>query len=165
MNGSELQKLNAAVEFLLAQESFSITVQRLQEELACSNETFVWSTVNLDSIPCERPASIQSCWIFHLRKDVSSGYHYHPNSVQHMIVVSGQGTSNIGGTRRTMVPFASAEHSLTDKWHIIEQAVPHEFMPEREDMTVVSFHTCEAGELEEIACDTGGSRLYEGPDA
>jgi len=26
---------------------------------------------------------------------------------------------------------------------------------------VVSFHTCEADELEEVACGTGESRLYE----
>jgi hypothetical protein len=64
-----------------------------------------------------------------------------------------------------MVPFASKEHSLQDKWYVIPQGEPHEFTPEGEDMTVVSFHTCEAHELEEIACETGGTRIYERPDA
>ncbi len=165
MKESDLQKLNTAVEYLLRQESFSTTVERLKGELAGSKETFVWSTVELDSIPCELPADIKSCWIFHLRKDIPSGSHYHPNSVQHMVVVSGRGKSIVDGTRRTMVPFASSEHSLTDKWYVIGQDVPHEVVPEREDMTVVSFHTCDASELEEIACESGGKRLYEGHDA
>jgi mannose-6-phosphate isomerase-like protein (cupin superfamily) len=165
MKESDLQKLNTAVEYLLSQESFSTIVERLKGELAGSKETFVWSTVELDSIPCELPAYIKSCWIFHLRKDIPSGSHYHPNSVQHMIVVAGRGKSIVDGTCRTMVPFASSEHSLTDKWYVIGQDVPHEFVPEREDMTVVSFHTCDASELEEIACESGGKRLYEGHDA
>lgn len=165
MKESDLQKLNTAVEYLLRQESFSTTVKRLKGELAGSKETFVWSTIELDSIPCELPVDIKSCWIFHLRKDIPSGSHYHPNSVQHMVVVTGRGKSIVDGTRRTMVPFASSEHSLTDKWYVIGQDVPHEFVPEREDMTVVSFHTCDASELEEIACESDGKRLYEGHDA
>jgi hypothetical protein len=28
-------------------------------------------------------------------------------------------------------------------------------------MVVVSFHTCEASELEEVSCETGEKRLYE----
>ena len=165
MNESDLQRLSVAVEFLLAQESFLSTVERLKDELADSEETFVWSTVDLDSIPCELPVSIKSCWIFHLRKGVPSGCHYHPNSIQHMVMVNGQSTSYIGGTRRTVAPFASSEHTLADKWLIIAQGVPHEFVPEQDDMTVVSFHTCDAGELKEVDCETNGTRLYENPDA
>ncbi len=165
MDERDLQKLSAAVEYLLRQEAFAATVERLKRELAGSKETFVWSTVELASIPCELPVGIRSCWIFHLRKDVPSGCHYHPNSVQHMAVVGGQGTSVVGGMCRPMVPFAPPDGALADRWHVIGQGVPHEFLPECEDMTVVSFHTCAASELEEIACETGGKRLYEGPDA
>jgi hypothetical protein len=165
MNEADLQKLDKAVAHLLRQESFPTTIERLKIELAESKEAFVWSTVALDAIPCELPAGIKSCWIFHLRKDVPSGCYLHPNSVQHMVMVTGQGLSIVGGMRRTMASFASSEKSLADKWYVIEQGVPHEFIPERVDMTVVSFHTCEASELEEIACETGGKRLYEGPDA
>jgi mannose-6-phosphate isomerase-like protein (cupin superfamily) len=165
MDETDLRKLNSAVEFLVEGESFSSAVERLKAELVQSTETFVWATVDLTSIPCELPEGIKSCWIFYLRKDMPSGRHYHPNSVQHMVVVEGQGTSNIGGERRVLVPFRTPGRSLADKWLIIGQGVPHEFIPEREDMTVVSFHTCAASELEEIECKTGGSRLYEGPDA
>jgi len=165
MNETELQKLDTAVAYLLRQEFFATTLERLKRELAASKETFVWSTVALDAIRCELPAGIKSCWIFHLRKDVPSGCHFHPNSVQHMVMVAGQGLSIVGGTRRTMVPFAAPENSLADKWYVIGKDVPHEFIPEQVDMTVVSFHTCEASALEEIACATGGKRLYEGPEA
>ena len=64
-----------------------------------------------------------------------------------------------------MVSFASSEHSLTDKWYVIDQDMPHEFIPEREDMTVVSFHTCDESKLEEVDCESGGKRLYEDHDA
>lgn len=163
MNESDLQMLSVAVQFLLTQETLSSTIERLREELARSKETFVWSTVDLDSIPCEVPAGIRSCWVFPLRKDVPSGCHYHPNSIQHMVVVNGHGWSNIGGTHARTIPFSSSEHPLADKWFVIDRCVPHEFMPEREDMTVVSFHTCDESELEEVACETGAARLYEDP--
>ena len=165
MDLAGLRKLSAAVEYLMDQESFSCTVNRLKDELVHSTENFVWATVDLDSIPCEMPAVIESCWIFYLRRDVPSGSHYHPNSIQHMILIAGHGTSNIDGERRPMVPLTSPEHSLADKCLIIDQGVPHEFTPERDDMIVVSFHTCSASELEEIDCETGGARHYARPDA
>ena len=165
MNQSDLQKLSAAVEYLLQQEDFSRNIERLQQDLANSTETFVWSTVELDAIPTELPTSIKSGWIFHLRQDVPSGAHYHPNSIQHMIMVSGKGTSLVGDTRKQIIPLAAPNHSLADKWYVIDQNVPHEFFPEGENMTVISFHTCSADELEEVACETGGKRLYEGSNA
>jgi len=61
-----------------------------------------------------------------------------------------------------MASLGSPGYSLPDIWYVIDEGVPHEFFPEEEDMVVVSFHTCEAHELEEVACGTGESRLYEG---
>jgi hypothetical protein len=165
VNLSDLEKLHAAVESLLRQESFSGTVERLRLELRGSPQPFVWSTVALNTISVSLPAPIKSCWMFLLKRDVPSGCHYHPNSVQHMIALTGHGRSKVGGVERTMIPLGSARHSITEKWHVIGEGVPHEFFPEGEDMTVVSFHTCEAAELEEIACGSGASRIYETPDA
>src|SRR5262249_11165107 len=102
-----------------------------------------------------------SCWIFLLKRDVPSGSHYHPNSVQHMVAVNGRGRSKVGGAERPLIPFGSDRHSIQEKWHIIGQGVPHEFFPESEDMAVVSFHTCAAAELEEIASGSGARRIYE----
>jgi hypothetical protein len=161
MDLRDLEKLHLAVEWLLGQESFSRAVQHLKVELGGAQEPFVWSTVELDTIPVALPAAIKSCWIFLLKRGVPSGSHFHPNSVQHMIALNGRGRSNVGGVERTMIPVASARHSIEEKWHVIGQGVPHEFFPEGEDMAVVSFHTCAAAELEEIASGSGARRLYE----
>lgn len=164
MNATDIKKLHTAVEWLLGQEFFPKAVERLRVELSGSREPFVWSTIALDTISVALPAEIKSCWIFHLKRDVPSGCHYHPNSVQHMIALNGRGRSNVGGIDRAMIPFGSASHSIEEKWYVIGEGVPHEFFPEGKDMTVVSFHTCEAGELEEIACGSGASRVYEPSD-
>ena len=161
MNLNHLKKLNAAVESLVRQESFPRAVERLRLELNGSPEPFVWSTVDLDTLGVALPASIKSGWIFLLRSDVPSGCHYHPNSVQHMVVLNGQGRSKVGAVERPMIPFGRAGHSIEEKWYVIEEGVPHEFFPEGEHMTVVSFHTCAAFDLEEIACGNGNSRKYE----
>jgi hypothetical protein len=161
---SDLKKLHAAVDALLRQESFSRDVERLRLELSGSPEPFVWSTVDLGGLGVALPASIKSGWIFLLRSDAPSGCHYHPNSVQHMVALNGRGRSKVGGVERPMIPFGRAGHSIEEKWYVIGEGVPHEFFPEGEDMTVVSFHTCEAFELEEIACGSGTSRKYESSD-
>jgi len=161
VNLNDLKKLNAAVESLVRQESFPRAVERLRLELNGSPEPFVWSTVDLDTLGVALPASIKSGWIFLLRSDVPSGCHYHPNSVQHMVVLNGQGRSKVGAVERPMIPFGRAGHSIEEQWYVIEEGVPHEFFPEGEHMTVVSFHTCAAFDLEEIACGNGNSRKYE----
>jgi mannose-6-phosphate isomerase-like protein (cupin superfamily) len=156
----DLQKLNSAVALMVNQDAFGKTANGLQEALSHSSEPFVWSVIDLNSIQIELPQKIKSCWIFVLKKDVPSGCHYHPNSVQHMVMIKGQGTSKVGGQSKRILPFGSA-NPLEDVWYVIGKSVPHEFFPENEDMIVVSFHTCEADQLEEIACDTGEKRLYE----
>jgi mannose-6-phosphate isomerase-like protein (cupin superfamily) len=162
MDSNDLEKLNTAVGFLIDQETFRKIIEQLSKEIDHSQEPFVWSVVDLNSIDRELPANIRSCWIFVLKKDVSSGCHYHPNSIQHMVAVKGQGMSKVGDISKRIVQFDSANHSLSDIWYVIGTGVPHEFFPEEKDMVVVSFHTCEANELEEVACETGERRLYEG---
>jgi hypothetical protein len=160
VNLSDLEKLHSAVEWLQQQEFFSAAVERLRVELSGSQEPFVWTTVAVDTIGVALPAPIKSCWIFLLKRDVPSGSHYHPNSVQHMIALNGQGQSNVGGAYRAMIPFGSAS-SIEEKWYVIREGIPHEFFPEGEDMAVVSFHTCAPTELEEIASGSGAKRIYE----
>jgi hypothetical protein len=161
MDLGDLEKLHAAVEWLLRQESLSRAIERLSMELRGSHEPFVWTSIDLDTIPVALPPSIKSCWVFLLKRDVPSGSHYHPNSVQHMVALNGHGRSNVGGIERTMIPFGSAHSSLEEKWHVIGKGISHEFFPEGEDMAVVSFHTCAAAELEEVATGSGARRIYE----
>ena len=153
MTTNDLDKLSTAVEFLINHNPVVETIERLDHEVDHSSEPFVWSVIDLSSILHQLPETIKSGWIFVLKKDVSSGCHYHPNSIQHMIAVKGQGMSKVGGESKRL---------LSNTWVVIEKNVPHEFVPEGENMVVVSFHTCEANELEEIGCDTGEKRLYEG---
>ena len=162
MDVGDLRKLNDAVDGLLKQEAVRELVRKLKEENARSAEPFVWSVVDLRSIGRELPEQIKSCWIFVLKEGVPSGCHYHPNSVQHMVMIEGRGESNVGGVRKRMVQFGSGKHAPDEIWYVIPEGVPHEFFPEASDMVVISFHTCAAEELEEVSCETGGSRLYKG---
>jgi len=156
----DLEKLTTAVEFLVNRTTFLETIEQLSEEINQSQEAFVWSVIDLSSIGHELPGGIRSSWIFVLKKDVSSGCHYHPNSIQHMVTIKGQGMSKVAGKYRRMVQFGSSNDSLADKWLVIGKGVPHEFFPEKENMVVVSFHTCKASELEEVDCETGEKRVY-----
>lgn len=158
---ADLEKLNTAVEFLINRKAFLETVVQLSEEINHSQEPFVWSVIDLSSIDRQLPESIQSCWVFVLKKDVPSGCHYHPNSIQHMVTLKGEGMSKVAGEGKRMVQFGSSNYSLADIWHVIGKGVPHEFFPEKENMVVVSFHTCKARELEEVSCETGETRVYE----
>lgn len=157
----DLEKLNTAVEFLVNRKAFLVAIEQLSVEINHSQEPFVWSVIDLNSIDRQLPESIRSCWVFVLKKDVPSGCHYHPNSIQHMVTLKGQGMSKVAGEYKRMVQFGSSNDSLADIWYVIGKGVPHEFFPEKENMVVVSFHTCEASELEEVSCETGEKRVYE----
>ena len=79
-----------------------------------------------------------------------------------MVMIEGQGQSSIGNLRKEMVRFGTPDQPPETVWYVIDAGVPHEFFPEDEEMVVVSFHTCEARELEEVACGSGAERLYLG---
>ena len=156
-----LAQLNEAVEELITRPSFHDLVDSLKVELPQTSEPFVWSTVDLESITVQLPATIKSGWIFVLKKDVPSGCHYHPNSIQHMVMIEGEGTSKVGGVSRQMRRLGEADTSLDDLWYVIREGVPHEFFPNGSEVVVVSFHTTASDELEEINCDSGAARNYE----
>jgi mannose-6-phosphate isomerase-like protein (cupin superfamily) len=156
-----LPQLNEAVAQLITRPEIHGIVDSLKTLLPQTSEPFVWSTLDLQSITPPLPDKIKSCWIFVLKKDVPSGCHYHPNSIQHMVMIEGQGTSKVGAKVRQMKLFAEPNCSLDDIWFVIPESVPHEFFPEERDMVVVSFHTCASDELEEISCNSGASRNYD----
>ncbi len=103
MNADYLQKLNDAVEQIMRQKIFSEMVEGLKKELSYSEEPFVWSVIDLGSVNCALPERIKSGWVFVLKRDVPSGCHYPPNSVQHMVMIEGQGQSSVGNLRKEMV--------------------------------------------------------------
>ena len=159
-----LPQLNEAVEELITRPSYRNLVNTLKDQLPHTSEPFVWSTIDSDSLSVQLPETIKSCWIFVLKKDVPSGCHYHPNSIQHMVMIEGEGTSRVGGVSREMRRMGEPGTSLDDVWYVIREGVTHEFFPSGSDLVVVSFHTCASDELEEISCDSGAARNYESKD-
>jgi uncharacterized protein YjlB len=155
-----LPQLNEAVAELITRPAIHGVVARLKQQLQHTSEPFVWSTVDLQSITVRLPNEIRSGWIFVLKKDVPSGCHYHPNSIQHMVMIEGEGSSKVGAVSGQMKRFGEPDCTLDDVWYVIPEGVPHEFFPTGRDMVVVSFHTCEADELTEISCDSGATREY-----
>ena len=155
-----LPQLNDAVAQLITQPAIHDLIDTLKEQLPNTSEPFVWSTLDLQSVTA-LPDTIGSGWIFVLKKDVPSGCHYHPNSIQHMVMIEGEGTSKVGAISRQMTRFSEPDSSLEEIWYVIPEGTPHEFFPTGGDMVVVSFHTCGPDELEEISCDSGASRIYE----
>lgn len=156
-----LPQLNEAVAQLIARPEIHSLVDSLKKQLPQTSEPFVWSAIDLQSITTPLPDNIRSCWIFVLKKDVPSGCHYHPNSIQHMVMVEGDGTSKVGADSGQMKLFGEPGISLDDVWYVIPEGMPHEFFPTGQDMVVLSFHTCASDELEEISCDSGTARNYE----
>ncbi len=155
-----LPQLNDAVAELIARPTINDLAATLKQELQQTTEPFVWSTIDLQSVSTQLPDSIKSCWMFVLKQDVPSGCHFHPNSIQHMVVIEGEGTSKIGSVSGEMKRFGDPASSLDDTWCVIPEGVPHEFFPTTSDMVVVSFHTCSDEELQEISCDSGATREY-----
>lgn len=156
-----LPQLNEAVAQLIARPETHSLVDSLKKQLPQTSEPFVWSAIDLQSITARLPDSIRSCWIFVLKKDVASGCHYHPNSIQHMVMVEGEGSSKVGPDSREMKLFGDPDSSLDDVWYVIPEGMPHEFFPKGQDVVVLSFHTCTSDELEEISCDSGTTRNYD----
>ena len=157
-------QLNEAVTELITRPSFHELVDSLKDQLPHTAEPFVWSTIDPESITVQLPETIKSGWIFVLKKDVPSGCHYHPNSIQHMVMIEGEGTSRVGSISGQMRRLGEPDTSLDDVWYVIREGVPHEFFPSGKDVVVVSFHTCASDELEEINCDSGATRNYESKD-
>ena len=156
-----LPQLNEAVGELISQPAIHGLIDTLKQQLQHTSEPFVWSTIDLQSVTARLPERIESGWIFVLKEDVPSGCHYHPNSIQHMVMIEGEGTSKVGAVAGQMKRFGEPDASLKDIWYVIPEGTPHEFFPRELDMVVVSFHTCGADELEEISCDSGATRIYE----
>jgi mannose-6-phosphate isomerase-like protein (cupin superfamily) len=156
-----LPALTEAVAWIIAEPNTHALIGALREELKQTPEPFVWATLDLKTMPGHLPDNIKSCWLFLLKKDTPSGCHYHPNSIQHMAMIEGEGTAKIGSSTSEMKRFNAANFSLPDIWYVIDEGVPHEFFPRRTDMVVISFHTCAANELEEVSCDSGAARIYE----
>jgi len=125
-----------------------------------SDEPFIWNVINLESIQQYLPPNIKSGWIFVLKKGTPSIAHYHPNSVQHTVIIEGKGKVRIKDHIKDLKIFDSSAFSEEDMWCVVDKNVPHEFFPLGE-MVVISFHTCLPDELIEIKYGNGEKRIYK----
>src|SRR5687767_2845989 len=100
-----LAELNRAVSELIAESRIPSLIDALKEKLERTAEPFVWTTIDLQAIQVQLAEQIKSCWIFVLKRDMPSGCHYHPNSIQHMVVIEGEGTSSVGLISKEMRRF------------------------------------------------------------
>jgi len=122
-------------------------VKELKKKMK-SNEPFVGMSIDVNL-----PHPIKSTWIFVVRKKTIP--HYHPNSIQHSVVIEGKGKVKIGDAVYHLFPISQ---SIEKSWCVIEKNVIHEFFPDKE-MILLSFHTCPADELIELK-ETGEKRKY-----
>src|ERR687895_376959 len=113
-NANYLPQLDDAVAELVARPAINSLIDTLKQQLPHTSEPFVWSAIDLQSIATPLPGNIKSSWIFVLKKGVGSGCHYHPNSIQHMVMIEGEGTSKVGSISRQMKRFREEGCSLED---------------------------------------------------
>lgn len=154
-----LKDLEHAIGIIVAGKTFPMDINILKGGLRDSLEPFAWKEIECQELFAILPDSIKSCWIFVLLKDRPSGAHFHPNSIQHMVMIEGIGLSTVGEHKKEMVLF-DPEEDIPDKWLVIDKHIPHEFFPREKDMVVISFHTCSSDDLLEVRCDGKGSRTY-----
>jgi Tfp pilus assembly protein FimT len=91
MKVNYLKALNTAVETLLKDRDIKRTIQDLKVKIQETKEPFIWSAVDITTYHWNLPSNIKSIWIFVLKRNTPSIAHYHPNSIQHTVIVEGKG--------------------------------------------------------------------------
>jgi len=152
--------LNEVVIMLLKDKNINEAMENLSMNVKKSKEPFIWKVINKDTFSNFLPPEIKSIWLFVLKKNAPSIAHYHPNSIQHTVMIKGKGKVKIGEGLRNLKTFDPLDLPNEDIWYVIDKNTPHEFFPE-EEMVVFSFHTCVPDKLIEIKCDSGKRRVYE----
>ena len=158
MKLSYLNNLNYFVENILSDAYTIELIKNLKLEINKSDEPFQGKAIDIKLVQHVLPKEIMSAWIFILKKNIPSMAHYHPNSIQHTVMIEGKGKVMIGNRVHDLKLFDSTAENI---WLIIDNNVPHEFFPEDEDMIVISFHTCAPENLMEVKCATGEMRIYK----
>ena len=149
MAQAELSRLREAVAAVAKRLDVSESIGRLKRKLRESADAFVWSEVDLRDVRV--PAEIRSVWIFVLKAQRWSEAHFHPNSIQYMVVLEGEAFAKIGEDFSAL---------SGDDWTVIDAGVPHEFYPIGQEMVVMSFHTADAEALLEVAASDSRARRY-----
>src|SRR4030095_3982545 len=119
-----LPQLSEALARIMTEANTGALIHALKEELKQTPEPFVWVTLDLQIMAGHLPDKIRSGWIFVLKKDTPAGRHYHPNGIQHMAVIEGEGAGKIGSLTSELKRLDGANGSLPDVWCVIDEGVP-----------------------------------------
>jgi hypothetical protein len=140
------------------QPRLATATARARDRRAGSGEPFGWAVLDLP--PDELPPSIGSAWVFAIAGGTHPEPHRHPNSVQHLRSLSGEGRvvlSRIGADARQVFVLNAGR-----PWLVIGQDVVHDVAStSAAEWVVASFHTVPAAELVEVTA--AGVRHYAGP--
>lgn len=113
---------------------------------------FSWSAVSSRSLPKELPPSVQSAWVFVVRRGRTAGCHMHPSSLQTTIALEGSGTVYVGE------PGHAEAVQLTDeagaapglRGVTVKPGVYHDAVAGDQEWVVVSFHSATQQGLTEV---------------
>jgi mannose-6-phosphate isomerase-like protein (cupin superfamily) len=153
--GSTLRALDTLIEGELGPLITEAT-DAARNLLATSREPFGWRFIDLDA--GHLPDGIRSGAIFVLPAGTTPAHH-HPNSVQHMRVLTGQGVVTLRPAQHEPARYGVGRER---PWLVIPQGVVHQFeIPPEAELVVLSFHTVPEEDLLEVTVD--GERTYTDP--
>ncbi len=150
---SRLARLDTLVDGEL-REHIDRAIAASREMLRTTDEPYGWGFLDLSVAAV--PDEIRSGSIFVLPGGTAPPGHRHPNSVQHMRVLSGEARVTIGSASED-----SERHDIgpARRWLVIPQNAFHSFeLPGHQDLVVLSFHTVPQAELLEVS--DAGRRTY-----
>lgn len=148
-----LEKFKTVSQKMMADEDVSFEVLIKKQNVQHAVGTFTWKVVNVEKFREDLPENIESIWIFIVKPETPTGEHYHPNSIQHTVLVEGEGMVKIEGITQELEEL---------KPIIIPEKIPHEFFPTGpEPMVLFSFHTAPENYLTEVQTSDGKQRKYE----
>jgi len=114
-----------------------------------------WEPIPLSMFSKELPGEIKSCWVFNLRKNMTTGAERHPNSIQRMRSYQGTGDFQTKPGADWNSNFLESDPSMdvSRRWLSIPVNVWHQGVVDGENWVVLSFHTAEVSELIEERAD------------
>jgi oxalate decarboxylase/phosphoglucose isomerase-like protein (cupin superfamily) len=130
-------------------------ISQAREMLARSDEPFGWHFLDLGST--EMPGGVRSGGVFVLPGETAPPAHRHPNSIQHMRVLSGEAEITLASEESG--DEARSTVSDANPWIVIPRDLVHSLVvaPDQ-DLVVLSFHTVPQEELLEVG--EAGERTY-----
>ena len=147
-----LEVLEEAVRSNRLDDCLAEIITRIEMRLLSNpDDAMAWETIPLDAFTSPLPEGIESCWIFILRSDTTTGAERHPNSHQRSMSIRGSGDFQTRADGDWMSHQLSSEPEvpIDRRWLSIPQNVWHQLVVPDENWVLISFHTVAEDELVE----------------